>query len=65
MTVFKCEHELYRDSFVTSYLPEIDECVTTANPCNSNGDCLDMVNSFECMCYSGWTGDRCQIGKLS
>ena len=36
----------------------IDDCQAT--PCNNNGTCIDQVNSFLCLCSSGYTDLRCQ-----
>lgn len=42
-------------------LTDIDECAS--NPCIHGGTCVDMVNSYNCTCVSGFTGQNCQIGK--
>lgn len=36
----------------------IDDCQAT--PCGPNGTCIDQINSFVCLCSSGYTGLRCQ-----
>ena len=38
---------------------EIDECVDF--PCQNNGDCLDLVNSYSCRCLEGYIGNNCEI----
>lgn len=40
---------------------DIDECA--ANPCGSNGICVDGIDDFTCQCKPGYTGRRCQIGN--
>ena len=39
---------------------DIDEC--TSSPC-LDGTCTDLVNSFECQCEEGWTGEVCDMSK--
>ncbi|KAK3091097.1 hypothetical protein FSP39_017083 [Pinctada imbricata] len=36
----------------------IDECASM--PCGMNGQCMDMVNSYDCQCNSGFTGTNCE-----
>ncbi|KAG8517651.1 Neurogenic locus notch protein 2, partial [Galemys pyrenaicus] len=38
---------------------EINEC--QSNPCVNNGQCVDKVNRFHCLCPPGFTGSVCQI----
>ena len=42
-------------------LLDIDECAS--NPCQNNGVCIDGVNSFECQCAAGFSGDLCQTSE--
>ena len=37
-------------------------CIALCSPVCANGHCL-ANNS--CLCYPGWTGDRCRTGELS
>ena len=37
---------------------DVDDCEYT--PCLNNGTCVDLVNSFRCICPSAFTGDSCQ-----
>ena len=34
---------------------EIDECMS--NPCHKNAVCKDAINSYDCTCLEGFTGD--------
>jgi len=35
------------------------------NPCQNNGICMANGNSLFCTCLTGFTGQRCEIRKLS
>ena len=35
---------------------KVDLCGAN-NPCQNNGICLDKLNSFECICRPGWSGE--------
>ena len=37
--------------------PDIDECATGNDSCDSNGNCTDTDGSYECSCKPGFTGD--------
>ena len=41
------------------HFADIDEC--ESGPC-VNGDCVDGINHWECLCQPGWTGTACDIG---
>ena len=42
---------------------EIDECIS--NPCDTNAECKDAINSYTCKCKEGFTGDGIScIGNL-
>ena len=48
--------KVFTDLFV-SLFSEIDEC--RSFPCQNGATCVDGMNSYQCMCASGWTGLRC------
>lgn len=35
----------------------IDECYT--KPCSPNGECLDLINGYQCQCKTDWVGYNC------
>ena len=37
-------------------LSDIDEC-STGSVCHENAECMDTPGSYECTCFSGYTGD--------
>ena len=37
-----------------------DECLSNPKGCLYNGTCVDKVNSYECICKSGFHGDNCK-----
>ena len=39
---------------------DIDECEN--RPCQHNGTCVDMINSFDCHCVAGYSGTACETG---
>ena len=42
---------------------DIDDCVL--EDCSGYGVCVDGVDSFTCVCKSGYTGTLCQTSKLN
>ena len=40
---------------------DVNEC--TSNPCQNDGTCTDLINSFTCECAIGYTGTSCEIGR--
>ena len=36
--------------------PDIDEC-STGSVCHESAECMDTPGSYECTCFSGYTGD--------
>ncbi|XP_072043290.1 complement C1q tumor necrosis factor-related protein 3-like [Amphiura filiformis] len=38
----------------------VNEC--ELHPCQNGGTCEDGVDSYTCICASGWTGDNCELG---
>ena len=42
---------------------DVDECIS--NPCHTNAECKDVINSYTCKCKEGFTGDGIScIGNL-
>ena len=41
---------------------EINECLN--DPCENNGNCIDLIGRFRCLCPAGLTGDQCQISLV-
>lgn len=37
----------------------INDCSIGA--CANGGDCIDLVDGFECVCQQGWEGQRCDV----
>lgn len=37
----------------------VQECESA--PCLNGGSCQDLVNAFECICLSGYTGEFCEV----
>lgn len=48
-------------SQLISFVADVDECASA--PCQNGGTCVDLVDSFRCICPSGWEGNACQFGK--
>ena len=44
-----------------SIYPDIDDC--SRAPCQNAGTCVDGVDSFNCICVAGFTGEICQTGE--
>ena len=46
---------------------EINECTengqTNGNCVIGQGACIDKINGFDCECYDGYSGTRCQNGQ--
>ena len=51
------------DSNFLFCLSDIDECAV--NPCYNVGtmSCMNLVNDFECLCLTGFTGLGCETGE--
>ena len=32
-------------------------------PCLNGGTCTDGINSYNCTCAAGYTGENCEIGN--
>ena len=44
-------------------LKDIDDCVN--HTCANGGSCVDGINNYSCNCIAGYTGPRCQTGRLA
>jgi len=45
---------------------EMDACTRTeGNPCGSNGNCNNLISSFNCTCVNGYTGTMCNISPCN
>ena len=40
---------------------DIDECAS--GPCLNSGNCINLLNSFSCQCFTGFEGVFCEINK--
>ena len=41
---------------------DIDDC--SEHSCANGATCVDGINNFSCKCMVGFTGERCEIGKI-
>lgn len=62
--LFNCFFLLYRifDLHRCFFVTDIDECASA--PCQNDGTCIDLENSFKCNCSKAWEGNLCQFGML-
>ena len=44
------------------FFPDINDC--EKNGCMNNATCQDGVNSYDCLCRPGFTGDMCETSKI-
>ena len=44
------------------FISDINEC--ESSPCKNGAICLNQIGSFDCRCAPGFTGDRCENGKV-
>ena len=49
------------DMFYVLFL-ESDKDGCSSSPCKNNATCTDHMNSYTCMCVSGFTGMTCETG---
>jgi len=40
-----------------TYCEDIDECITCADDCDPNAQCINVLGSFECTCHAGYSGN--------
>jgi hypothetical protein len=43
-------------------IADVDECASS--PCQYGGTCVDGINGYTCNCAPGYTGVKCETGKL-
>ena len=48
--------------FLFLFSEDNDDCVNHA--CANGGSCLDGINHYSCDCAVGYTGNRCETGKI-
>ena len=41
---------------------DIDDC--KGQTCSGNGECVDLVNGFECECNEGFKGNLCEKSEF-
>ena len=51
--------------FFNDILPDIDECATGADMCDTNATCTNTVGSYNCTCNNGLMGNGFICGKYS
>ena len=42
-------------------VPAFAEGNCDGDPCGANGECVDLGNTFQCNCNTGWEGANCQL----
>ena len=47
--------------FINLPIIDIDDCAS--NPCQNDGSCIDGINSYECICVDGWSGENCETSN--
>ena len=57
-------HAVQEDEFLLWLLPvlSIDRNECASQPCR-HGTCVDGVNGFKCLCFTGYTGRLCREGR--
>ena len=45
------------------HLLDIDDCAK--KPCRNGGRCVDKVNSYQCICKTGYSGLNCGTSKIN
>ena len=43
--------------FLSLNCADINECAEGLDDCDDNADCINLVGSFQCVCWEGFTGD--------
>lgn len=38
---------------------DINECANS--PCRNNGECVDLIANFKCICPVGYSGTLCEV----
>ena len=46
-------------------ISDIDECTTMTHSCSASSLCENGVGNYSCVCYEGYTGLFCDIGKFN
>lgn len=48
---------LYEDFNKQSWIYCLEKC--SPNPCKNSGNCLNMGNTYKCVCKPGYSGENC------
>lgn len=43
------------------YYTDINECLS--QPCANGGTCRELIDEYNCMCSTGYTGINCETGN--
>ncbi|MRA94342.1 hypothetical protein GH868_31010 [Bacillus thuringiensis] len=44
-------------------LPSIANNECSSNPCRNNGQCVDLIGGYECICKGKHSGPNCERGE--
>ena len=42
---------------------DVNECLNL-DACLNGGTCRNLIGSYRCECPQGWSGDKCELGKI-
>ncbi len=61
-SVFRMDKFIISVFLIVLHLLDIDDCAK--NPCLNGGRCIDKVNSYQCICKTGYRGVNCGTSKI-
>uniref|UniRef100_A0A3Q3MXM2 Cubilin n=1 Tax=Mastacembelus armatus TaxID=205130 RepID=A0A3Q3MXM2_9TELE len=47
------------DTRVGNQMPQCNQVSCSSNPCQNGGTCLNLLNSYHCVCPNNWAGPNC------
>ena len=50
------------DPSIVGNVIEGGTAITEFGLCGKHGKCIDGIASYNCSCYKGWTGEKCDQG---